>query len=72
MSSELSDVQFKNVLELSIECARRHWNHSTDLKIADIIASSKNKDNVIEMIARAISESSTEQEFVVQLTGLFR
>ena len=72
MSSELSDVQFKKALELSIECARRRWHHSTDLKIADIIAASKDKDNTIKSVAKALSESSTEQEFVEMLNALFR
>ena len=72
MSSGLSDMQFQKALELSNECARRRWRHSTDLRIADIIASSKDKDDTIESVAKALAESSTEQAFLELLAVLFR
>ncbi len=65
-----TDTQLKKALNLSIECSKKKWQHSTSLKMADKIADSIDKDEMMAQIEALLKTEITEKEFLIKLKSL--
>ena len=70
MSKLETAEQFEKGLSLSTQCAKRKWQHSTDMTIASIVAKSNNKDKTITMLTKIVNETETEQEALEKIKAL--
>ena len=64
MSLSITGDQFERALNLSIQRARKKWQHSTDMIIAHVIAGSQEKDETMEILEAFMKEAQTEEEFL--------
>ena len=58
MGESMTEEQFVRALRISTTCATKGWNHSTDMKIASIIASSRDKEDTISRIESIVATNN--------------
>ena len=71
MSKSITEEQFVRALRISVACAKKKWQHSTDMAIAKIIGSSENKEEMIMKIEQIVYETKEEEKALKKMQKQF-
>ena len=71
MNKLITEEQFEKALNISTKCARKKWQHSTDMIIAKVIGLSENKEETITQIEKIVDETEVEEKALSQIKEQF-